>query len=140
MRHNIVIKGHNVELYVQDIHEEHTSLGLYSLMNHKWIKIPTYEPPNIDTKDVNIKYDARVFDIDELEKLSESDLDPIKAEEYYLKSKELKEKIMKSRKEGLSEKGEFSIENLVFKKLRKEGKIEKLINIITSFYDMIYSQ
>ena len=34
---------------------------------------------------------------------------------------------MKSRKEGLSEEGEFSLENLVFKKLRSEGKIKKLI-------------
>ena len=47
---------------------------------------------------------------------------------------------MKARKAGLSASGEFSIENLVFKKLRAEGKIEKLIDIITTLYDKIYSQ
>ena len=47
---------------------------------------------------------------------------------------------MKARKAGLSASGEFSIENLVFKKLRSEGEFEKLINIISAFYDKIYSQ
>lgn len=140
LRHNIVIKGHDVELYIQDKAEEYTSTGIYSLLNHKWVIAPKYNPPNVDTKDVEIKYDARVYDIDELDKLSKTDLDPTEAEEYYTKSKDLKTKIMKARKTGLSEEGEFSIENLVFKKLRKEGKIKNLIDIISKFYDMIYSQ
>lgn len=145
LRHHIVIKGHDVELYVQDINEinepgAQVSSGLYSLMNHKWLKIPVYNPPNVDTKDVDDKYEARAYDIDEYEKLAKGELDPIDAEDYYNKAKELKSKIMKSRKEGLTSTGEFSIENLVFKKLRKEGKLKKLINTITKFYDKIYSQ
>jgi hypothetical protein len=109
-------------------------------MNHKWIKEPIYNKPNVDTKDVDDKYEARVFDIDQLIKISKSKLDSTEAENYYNKAKELKSKIMKSRKDGLSESGEFSIENLVFKKLRNSGKLEKLINIISNFYDKIYSQ
>ena len=140
LRHNIVIKGHDVELYVQDINEEHISAGVYSLLNHKWIKFPIYSPPDVDTEDIDVKYDAILYDIEELEKLSETDLDPVDAEKYYERAKELKLKIMKSRKEGLTSDGEFSIENLVFKKLRKEGKIEKLINVVTELYDKIYSQ
>jgi len=140
LRHNIVIKGHDVELYVQDINEEHISAGSYSLLYHKWIKFPTYSSPDIDTEDIDVKYDARVYDIEELEKLSETNLDPIDAEKYYDMAKDLKSKIMKSRKEGLSAEGEFSIENLVFKKLRKEGKLEKLINTITELYGKIYSE
>lgn len=140
LRHNIIIKDHDVELYVQNVAEEHVASGVYSLLNHKWIKTPIYNPPNVDTKSVDIKYDARVYDIDELKKLSDSDLDPTDAEKYYKKAKDLKNKISKARKEGLSKSGEFSIENLVFKRLRNEGKIEELIDIITAFYDMIYSQ
>lgn len=140
LRHNIVIKEHDVELYIQDKNEEHISAGCYSLMNHKWIKFPSYSPPDVDTEDIEPKYDARVYDIDELNKLSESDLEPDDAELYYKKAKDLKTKIMKARKAGLTQDGEFSIENLVFKKLRKEGEIEKLINTITKLYDKIYSQ
>lgn len=140
LRHNIVIKDHDVELYIQDKNEEHISGGLYSLMNKKWVRLPIYNPPNVDTSDIDPKYDARVFDIEKFEKLSKKDLDPIDAETYYNSAKELKSKIMKARKAGLSESGEFSIENLVFKKLRKEGYIEKLIDIISALYDKIYSQ
>ena len=140
LRHNIVIKGHDVELYIQDKVEEHISAGVYSLLNHKWLKFPTYAPPNVDTKDIEPKYDARVYDIEELKKISEKDLDSEEAEMYYDKANDLKTKIMKARKAGLSASGEFSIENLVFKKLRSEGEFEKLINIISAFYDKIYSQ
>ena len=140
MKHDIVIAEHDVEIYVQDISEEHIAAGKYSLMNHTWIKIPEFNPPDVDTKDINVKYQARAFDIDELEKLSKTNLDSTEAEDYHNKSKDLMKKIMKSRKEGLSDSGEFSIENLVFKKLRNEGKIEKLINTINNLYDMIYSQ
>lgn len=140
LRHHIVIKGHDVELYVQDINEEHIASGLYSLMNHNWIKEPVYNRPDVDSKDVDDKYEARAYDIDHLTKLAKSKLDSTEAEDYYNKAKELKAKIMKSRKEGLSASGEFSIENLVFKKLRNSGKLEKLINIISNFYDKIYSQ
>jgi hypothetical protein len=144
LRHNINIKGHDVELYIQDIKDEppgsRAQSGLYSLLNDEWIKKPVYDPPNVDTEDVNVKYDARVYDILRFEKISKQDLSPMESEEYYNSAKELKAKIMKSRKAGLEEEGEFSIENLVFKKLRKENKIKKLIDTITRFYDKIYSQ
>lgn len=139
-RHNIIIKGHNVELYIQDKLEEHKSSGIYSLLFDEWIIRPKYDPPNIDNEDVKIKYDARCNDIHRLEKISKTNLQPIESEEYYNKAKDLKSRIMKSRKLGLTEDGEFSIENLVFKKLRREGKIKKLIDTISRLYDKIYSQ
>lgn len=142
LRHNIVIKGHDVEIYVQDVNENLSSAGKYSLLNHKWIKFPTYNPPNVDTKDIDPKYDARVYDIEELEKLSKTDLDSSDAELYYKKAKDLKYKIQKARKAGLENdpSNEFSIENLVFKRLRNNGDIKKLLDVTTRLYDMIYSQ
>jgi hypothetical protein len=140
MKHNIVIKDHDVELYIMDKDEEHISNGLYSLMKHEWIKKPKYNPPDVDTEDIDVKYDARVYDIEKLERISDKDLDPEEAEDYYDKTKDLMSKIMKARKSGLREDGEFSIENLVFKKLRNEGKIKKLIDSMNRFYDKIYSQ
>jgi hypothetical protein len=53
----------------------------------------------------------------------------------------LKKKISKSRDEQLANKGgEFSVENLVFKKLRNEGWIGKLIDIKAQAYSRIYSE
>jgi len=140
LRHNIVIQEHDVEVYMQDKNETHVSAGTYSILNKKWIKMPEYNPPDVDTKDIEPKYDAYVYDITELNKLADTDLDPTDAELYYENSKTLKDKIMKGRKTGLAEGGEFSIENLVFKKLRSEGKMEILINTINKLYDKIYSQ
>ena len=36
--HKIMIKGHEVEVYFQDINEKHQSLGLFSLKTGKWVK------------------------------------------------------------------------------------------------------
>jgi hypothetical protein len=142
MKHNIIIKGHDIEIYVQDKNEILASSGKYSLMNHKWLKFPTYNPPDVDTEDIEPKYNARVYDIEELKKLAETELNSTDAEMYYNKAKELKSKIQKARKAGLETdpSTEFSIENLVFKKLRNEGKMKKLIDTITKLYDKIYSQ
>jgi hypothetical protein len=47
---------------------------------------------------------------------------------------------MKMRKEGLAENGEFSVGNLAFKKLRNEGYIEKIIELISKAYINIYNE
>ena len=52
----------------------------------------------------------------------------------------VKKKIMKMRKEGLAREGEFSVENLAFKKLRNEGYIEKIIELISKAYSNIYNE
>ena len=140
MRHYITIRGHNVELYIIDKREEHISGGLYSLLNGEWIKKPKYAPPDVDTEDIDVKYDARATDIIKFEEVSRSDISATEAEEYYENARDLKSKIMKARKAGLTEDGEFSIENLVFKKLRKTGKFKKLLDTIGRLYDKIFSQ
>ena len=34
--HDITIKGYEVEVYIQDVSEPHTSTGVFSLLNNKW--------------------------------------------------------------------------------------------------------
>ena len=46
---------------------------------------------------------------------------------------------MKARKDGLAKEGEFSIENLVFKRLRNTGWLERLIDAGSNSYSAIYS-
>ena len=40
LRHNIIIRGHDVELYIQDVNEPHVASGLFSLQRNEWIKTP----------------------------------------------------------------------------------------------------
>jgi hypothetical protein len=141
MRHNIVLRGHDVELYVQDINESHTSSGVYSLKNEKWIKKPKYNPPTIDYNAVDKKYESCIIEINQMENLfNTSDFSNFSPEEIYKRMVKLKKKIMEGRSESLRKGGEFSVGNLVFKKLRNEGYIEKVIDLISKSYEKIYNE
>lgn len=141
LRHNISIRGYDVELYVQDSKEPHVASGLFSLMNNEWIKNPVFDPPEIDEMDVNKKADSMAYEIEQLHtRLIATSSVPHNAKELYKRGMKLKEKIMKMRKEGLAKEGEFSIGNLAFKKLRNEGYIEKLIDLTSEAYDKIYNE
>ena len=51
----------------------------------------------------------------------------------------VKDKIMKMRKAGLESEGEYSIENLAFKVLRRKGLLGKLNQIKRGLYDEKFS-
>ena len=141
LRHKIKIRGYDVELYVQDINEPHTASGLYSLLRNEWIRVPKYNPPEIDYKDVDLKFQGIVSDILKMENImASSDFSTATEVEIYNHALEIKKKIMKMRKEGLEREGEFSVENLAFKKLRNEGYIEKIIELISKAYSNIYNE
>ena len=55
LRHNIVIRDHEVELYYQDTNEPHIASGLYSILKDEWLVEPTYDPPSVDMNDVKKK-------------------------------------------------------------------------------------
>lgn len=139
LRHPVTIKNHDVELYAQDKKEPHVSSGLYSLLNGKWITKPSFNPPKVDERDVNKKAEGYISEIEDAEKDLKT-ASPEDAERIYARLKRIKEKIMKARKEGLADDGEFSIENLTFKKLRNDGWIEKILDLSSESYKKIYSK
>lgn len=141
IRHKLKIRGYDVELYLQDINAPHTASGLFSLLDNKWIRIPKYNPPEIDYKDVDEKFHGMIADITEMGNLiNSSNFSNVTEEEIYNHAVSLKNKIMNMRREGLAREGEFSVENLVFKKLRNEGYIEKTIELISKAYSNIYNE
>lgn len=140
-RHNITIKGHDVEVYLQDVKEPHTSSGLYSLMDSKWVVEPDYKEPKVDEKDVNKKVEFYKKEIDKLKDLTSKELELSEIDEYFEYSKKLKKKIQEERKEGLeTDKAEFSVENLVFKELRNSGYLGELIDVVNDLYDKQFIQ
>lgn len=130
--HDIKIYGYDVELYVQDITEEHVSTGVYSILYDKWLTQPSRKKITVD--DINVKLKAnRIMDsIDDL-------YDEMKDEKNYdtivKKADKIKDKIKKMRQAGLDEVGEFSVENMVFKVLRRNGMLERLSDIKNVSYD-----
>jgi len=116
---DIKIKNYDVELYVQDVNEEHTSTGVYSVLKNEWISKPIKQMITIDVN--NVKQKTMDF-IQIIESLSQ-----IKDPNTLLTLvNKLKDKIKKYRKSGLSEFGEYSTENLVFKLLRNYGYLDML--------------
>ena len=140
LRHSIILRDHEVELYFQDTKEPHIASGLYSILKDEWLTEPKYNPPNVDIRDVNKKASSLVDLIEHLKhEISLNDC-PIRAKTLHKFGKRLKSKIGKMRTEGLQREGEFSIENLAFKQLRNNGAIGLLIDLITKSYEQIYSE
>jgi len=140
LRHDVKIRGHEVELYIQDINEPHTSTGLYSLLNKRWIKIPKFTQPKSKDSNVILKVEGLMNDINNLSSKLLSTGSSKNSKELHKKANKLLQKIYKMRKEGLSSNGESSVGNLTFKKLRSEGYITKLIDVISRSYEKIYSE
>ena len=66
--HDIKIKGHDVEIYIQDKNEPHYSTGVYSLDKGEWIDKPSREEPKLDLEAAQNKAEQLSKDIDNLER------------------------------------------------------------------------
>lgn len=134
-KHDIKIEGYDVEVAIQDSDELDNSIrdgrmgGVYSLLHDQWIKKPQRVEFEPDEKLIRMKAETVMSSIDELD-----------IEEDYAEFKDKLNKIWKKikdfRKSGLeSEGGEFSVGNLVFKLLRRNGYINKVIEMKNKSYD-----
>jgi len=133
--HNIIINDHEVEIYGQEASDPHTASGLYSVLNDEWIVKPDRADPKIDYKDIRVKADAIGDEIERIEAL----LGEEKFEEIIDRSSKLKEKIRRMRSAGLSDVGEYSVENLAFKTLRNNDYLGRLSDVKISAYDKMMS-
>lgn len=127
-KHDIKIKGFDVELYVQDINEPHVSSGVYSVLNNEWVVEPKKETPNIDDRKILDKGEEFAKKIDNL-------VDSDEKENILFKIEDLRKKIKKFRQSGLESGGEYSYENLTFKLLRRNGYIKKLLDLKNDITD-----
>lgn len=122
--HDILIYGFEVELYVQDSNEPVISLGEYSVLNDKWIRIPKKRRSNVDEIAAKLKF----------EKLGEVAEAAIRSRDEK-KIDELLRVIKRYRQAGLDSHGEFGPENLAFKVLRSRGIIDKLYQVKNDLHD-----
>ena len=133
--HDIKLKGFEVEVYVQDDKEPHTSSGVYSLMNNQWVKEPEKTETDIDEDSVATKAESLMAQIDEAIKINEEG----DHEAAFDRVMSLRDKLKKLRKSGLEKNGEYSVENLAFKTLRNTGYLGKLADLKKEAYDAMMS-
>ena len=130
-RHDILMKGYEVEIYFQDSREPHLSTGIYSIQNDDWVVKPEKESATIDYANIEKKAEDIVDRINHIEQMmadEEGDviLDAIDR---------LKTKIRNMRKSGLEGAGQYSVENLAFKVLRRSEELGRLSDLKAKAYD-----
>lgn len=137
-QHRIRIKGYDVEVAIQDREimleeiEDGKMGGVYSLTNDNWIKKPEKKVFKPNERLIKEKSKSIMTLIDEIELDSkEQDFNQLES-----RIKRTWKKIKDYRKSGLeSESGEFSIGNLVFKLLRRNGYIDRFMQLRRELYD-----
>ena len=110
-KHNITVKGQEVEVYLEDINSNAITNGIYSLKKDAWIKFPK-------------KIEVRAYDVTNSEKYVEllhkySSLTDDQIGDFI-------DELYMLRKESLAADGEFGEGNLIFKQLRNDGIIDEL--------------
>jgi hypothetical protein len=130
--YDLKIVGYEVEVYIQDIEEPHTSTGVYSVLNDKWKVKPMKIDFELDEDAVKDKARSVMMRISDLEE----EVGEVKHEKFIEKVDKVWEKIKNFRKSGLAEEGgEFSIGNITFKLLRRNGYIGKIMDMKKKSYE-----
>jgi hypothetical protein len=140
-QHDIKIKGYDVEVAIQDETDLSEALkttrmgGVFSLINDKWIKRPEKVEFEPDEKLIKEKAKSLMMKIDDIEEGKDDSYNEFKE-----KIDSAWKKIKDFRKSGLeSEGGEFSVGNLVFKLLRRNGYVSKIMDLKREKYDKQFS-
>jgi hypothetical protein len=137
IQHDITLKGYEVEVMLQDVISLKEGVdtgrigGAFSLMKNKWIKKPEKVEFIPDEETITKKATSIMDVIDEIE----DQVDEDKYSAFKEKIDKIWKKIKKSRQYGLEEGGEYSTGNLVFKLLRRNGYVSKVMELKKYAYD-----
>lgn len=146
--HEITILGYPIELYMQDVNEPHKSTGVYSVLTDEWLTKPSKSIiKNNDFNESNVREQVSAF-MNEIDELSDemheiqttrylSSIQRTMMSKLHDKAEALFDRISNTRKDSMKGEGskEMSEGNIIFKALRRNGYIEKLIDIRTMSYD-----
>lgn len=137
----ISVYGYPVEVYVQDEDERHSSSGVYSILTDEWVIEPSVDKMSREIDDDLVTYMADEFmeRIDDLEERMLLVMDEIGDETFddiLEEANNIYKEIKDTRRQDVdSPSFELSTGNLVFKVLRRNGYIGKLLDIKTEAYD-----
>ena len=141
---DIKMFNYPVEIYVQDKNEPHKSSGVYSLMTDSWLIKPSLDKLPDTSNKPHIQHGVAAYCnmIDNLiDTLNASRNSLEEATRILNIANELYDAIKLERKEALAnaQYAELTTGNLLFKSLRRNGYMEKLINLRRKCFDIIHS-
>jgi hypothetical protein len=130
--HTIKINGYEVEIYVEDVSEEHISSGVYSIKNDEWLQHAVPNEEKVDVATARKKSDNILTRINLIDRyMLEDDI-----KQAQISITRTKQKIRKMRAAGLqSDRQEYSPENIAFKILRRDGSLKRLETMKRKAYD-----
>ena len=131
--HDITIYDFPVEVYVENEGESHTASGLYSILNDDWIVVPKQKEVMIDKDDISSKAEGYISQFEDVQKLYSKG----EYEKVIDKVDKIKERLSNMRSSGLEKGGEYSVENLAFKVLRRSDIIGQLNDLKSKSYDTL---
>jgi hypothetical protein len=141
-QHDIKVEGYEVEVMIQNEKDLKAGVkagkigGVYSLKDSKWVKKPEKVDFVPDEKAIENKGKSIMMEIDDIE----LKIDSLKYDDVKKRIKKVWTKIKDLRKKSLDEEGEYGVGNLVFKLLRRNGYIGKIVDIKTKSYDDQFSK
>lgn len=109
--YDITIKGHPLEIYIEDSNASSVSNGVYSIKRDKWVKIPTPDEDRVLYPEETDKFKELLQQYYDLE---DEDIEQFINNLYIL------------RKDSLAAEGEFGLGNLIFKEFRNSGRLQQL--------------
>lgn len=128
-RHDIELKGIEVEMYPQDVNEEHTSSGVFSVLEDRWVVEPTKFKSKLDIEKIEKSSSKIIKEIERAIKSSTKTSDTSDIER-------MLKKLKKMRSSGLSRGGELSDENVIYKVIRSRGLLQKLFDNKSNIEDL----
>lgn len=138
-KHQILIYGYPVEMYVQDVASQNASDGIYSVKYGKWVKFP--EGGNeIQQREMIKKNAAQYLNlIDRYSKMAYECRSKKAAEIIIHEIEKLYDEAISSRREAIAQGGEYAPGNIIFKILRRTDAIQKMKDAKALLYDKINS-
>jgi predicted nucleotidyltransferase len=118
-KYDIFIKSYKVEINVKTDEKILDDKGIYNILDDTWIQKPSKPKKEFDDNDV---VDLAVYYQDRIDDLINIDASLREIDH-------LRKEIKSLRTSGLSEDGEYSTGNMVFKELRHSGYLNKLFQI-----------
>jgi len=133
--HDINVFEYPIEIYVQDSKAKLAATAVYSVKKDKWVLKPEHDNFKINKKVIKSKAESFVKCLKDIK----NDYDDKNYQNVLNKTIKLKDKIKKYRTLGLDKDGEFSIENLVFKVLRRTPFLDIVDSLKSNAYDNLMS-
>ena len=124
------VRGFDVDLFINSKDGQHDDSGLFSLIQNKWISEPKIGE-SFDSRDVDKKYYSLGNAIETIaSKLSSESCSNENKKKLLEKASRLKKKLQTMMSSSLDNSKSHSIDSKTYKKLKKEGYINKLVRIL----------